>query len=79
MSTTLQHRSRASRQPLAPSRLLPGDIAASRRYFVPDLIDPPIEVSADGLVRVPGGHGIGVQVNWDRVRAATIETYDVRA
>jgi hypothetical protein len=31
------------------------------------------------MVRVPGGHGIGVHVDWDRVRAATIETYDVRA
>jgi O-succinylbenzoate synthase len=62
-----------------PNFTLPGDIAASRRYFAPDLIEPPIEVSRDGMVRVPGGHGIGVHVDWDRVRAATIETYDVRA
>ena len=62
-----------------PNFTLPGDIAASRRYFVPDLIEPPIEVSPEGLVRVPGGHGIGVHVDWDRVHAATIETYDVRA
>ena len=62
-----------------PNFTLPGDIAASRRYFVPDLIEPPIEVSRNGTVPVPGGHGIGVHVDWDRVRAATIETYDVRA
>ena len=31
-----------------PNFTLPGDIAASRRYFVPDLIEPPIEVSRDG-------------------------------
>jgi O-succinylbenzoate synthase len=62
-----------------PNFTLPGDISASRRYFVPDLIEPPIEVSSDGLVTVPTAPGIGVNVDWDRVRAATIETYEVRA
>ena len=58
---------------------LPGDIAASRRYFSPDLIEPGIEVSREGTVAVPTGPGIGVTAYWDRVKAATIETYDVRA
>ena len=62
-----------------PNFTLPGDISASRRYFVPDLIEPPIEVSSDGLVTVPTAPGIGVNVDWDRVQAATIETYEVRA
>jgi O-succinylbenzoate synthase len=62
-----------------PNFTLPGDIAASRRYFVPDLIEPGIEVSRDGTVRVPTGPGIGVTVDWDRVRAATTETFEVRA
>jgi O-succinylbenzoate synthase len=50
---------------------LPGDIAASRRYYVPDLIDPPIEVSPDGTVPVPDGPGIGVTVVPDRIERAT--------
>jgi O-succinylbenzoate synthase len=62
-----------------PNFTLPGDIAASRRYFAPDLIEPGIEVSRDGTVEVPTGPGIGVTVDWDRVKAATIETYEVRA
>jgi O-succinylbenzoate synthase len=62
-----------------PNFTLPGDIAASRRYFVPDLIEPGIEVSRTGMVAVPSGPGIGVTVDWDRVKAATIETYEVRA
>jgi O-succinylbenzoate synthase len=62
-----------------PNFTLPGDIAASRRYFVPDLIEPGIEVSRDGTVQVPTGPGIGVTVDWDRVAAATLETYEVRA
>jgi len=62
-----------------PNFSLPGDIAASRRYFVPDLIEPGIEVNATGTVAVPTGAGIGVQVDWDRVNRATVETYEVRA
>jgi o-succinylbenzoate synthase len=62
-----------------PNFTLPGDIAASRRYYAPDLIEPPIEVSADGTIPVPDGAGIGVTVDWDRVRHATLETYDARA
>jgi O-succinylbenzoate synthase len=57
-----------------PGFTMPGDIAASRRYFVPDLIDPPIEVGPDGAVPVPPGAGIGVVPVPDRLRAATIHT-----
>jgi len=62
-----------------PNFSLPGDIAASKRYFIPDLIDPPIEVGPDGMVPVPTGPGIGVNVDWDHVDAATIETLELRA
>ena len=62
-----------------PNFTLPGDIAASRRYYAPDLIEPGIEVRADGTIAVPDGPGIGVNVDPDRVRAATIETYELRA
>ena len=43
-----------------PNFTLPGDIAASRRYYAPDLIDPEIDVADDGTVPVPNGPGIGV-------------------
>ena len=62
-----------------PNFTLPGDIAASKRYFVPDLIEPGIDVSPTGTIAVPTGAGIGVNVDWDRIDAATIERYDVRA
>jgi len=62
-----------------PNFSLPGDIAASKRYYIPDLIEPGIEVGPDGLVPVPTGAGIGVNVDWDRVNAATIETLDLPA
>jgi O-succinylbenzoate synthase len=60
-----------------PNFSLPGDIAASKRYFAPDLIEPPIDVGPDGMVAVPMEPGIGVNVDWQRVKAATLETLDL--
>lgn len=54
-----------------PNFSLPGDVAASRRYYNPDLIDPPIELGPDGTIPVPAGPGIGVRVVAERVEAAT--------
>jgi o-succinylbenzoate synthase len=54
-----------------PNFTLPGDVAASRRYYAPDLIDPEIDVRPDGTIPVPHGPGIGVHVVSDRVDAAT--------
>jgi o-succinylbenzoate synthase len=55
-----------------PNFSLPGDIAASKRYYEPDLIDPPIEVAPDGTIAVPDAPGIGVQIVADRVDRATL-------
>jgi O-succinylbenzoate synthase len=57
-----------------PGFVLPGDVAASRRYFVPDLIEPPIAAAPDGTIAVPPGTGIGVDPVPDRLRAATLHT-----
>jgi O-succinylbenzoate synthase len=51
---------------------LPGDIAASKRYFNPDLIEPPVEVAADGTIAVPQGPGIGVSIRDADVARATL-------
>ena len=56
-----------------PNFTLPGDIAASKRYFDPDLIEPPIEVASDGTIAVPMAPGIGVSIREDRVENATIK------
>ena len=55
-----------------PNFRLPGDIAASKRYYQPDLIEPAIEVGADGTIAVPDGPGIGVNIVRDRVNQATL-------
>ncbi len=54
-----------------PNFTLPGDVAASKRYYTPDLIEPGIEVSPDGTIPVPTGPGIGVNIVEERVLAAT--------
>src|SRR6185503_12871827 len=55
-----------------PGFTLPGDVAASKRYFVPDLIEPPIEVRPDGTIDIPPGPGIGVTPVPDRGRQVTV-------
>jgi len=61
-----------------PGFTLPGDVAASRRYFAPDLIDPEIVVRSDGTIAVPTGPGIGVSIVNDRVAHASIERLALR-
>jgi O-succinylbenzoate synthase len=56
-----------------PNFQLPGDVAASRRYFDPDLIEPPIEVAQDGKIAVPRGPGLGVSIVQERLERATLK------
>lgn len=54
-----------------PGFTLPGDISASRRYWERDIVSPEFEVHA-GHMAVPGGPGIGVEVDEERIRALTV-------
>ena len=62
-----------------PNFTLPGDVAASRRYFAPDLIHPEVEVRPDGTIAVPSSPGIGVHLVHDRIASATHERLELRA
>ncbi|HXH06825.1 MAG TPA: o-succinylbenzoate synthase [Vicinamibacterales bacterium] len=62
-----------------PNFTLPGDIAASRRYYAPDLIEPPIEVRPDGTIPVPAAPGLGVTIVLERVERATLRRTAVSA
>lgn len=46
-----------------PGFTLPGDISASSRYFARDVIVPEVSVAADGTAEVPGGRGLGFEVD----------------
>ena len=53
--------------------VLPGDVSASQRYWEEDIIEPEVEVSSAGTIRVPTAPGLGF------VRAKRIEQLTVRA
>jgi o-succinylbenzoate synthase len=46
-----------------PNFTLPGDISASKRYYIEDIVEPEFRVNPDGTMDVPSGPGIGVAVN----------------
>ena len=50
---------------------LPGDISASSRYFERDIISPGVAVAADGTVEVPGGAGLGFEVDLSFIERLT--------
>jgi len=50
---------------------LPGDVAASRRYWTEDIIEPEVEVSRRGTIRIPSAPGIGYTPRLDRIESLT--------
>src|SRR5215831_2765004 len=54
-----------------PNFVLPGDVSASKRYWVEDIIEPEVEVSSQGTIRVPDGPGIGYTPRRDRIEKLT--------
>jgi O-succinylbenzoate synthase len=57
-----------------PNFTLPGDVSASRRYWVEDIVEPEVVVSAQGTIRVPRGPGIGFEPRIDRIAKLTTRT-----
>jgi O-succinylbenzoate synthase len=55
-----------------PNFKLPADLSASRRYYREDIIEPPIELSGPGKIRVPTAPGIGVTPVEERIRKASV-------
>lgn len=51
-----------------PGFTLPGDTAASSRYWEEDIIEPEVTVTADGRIAVPETPGLGHLVREDRIR-----------
>lgn len=57
-----------------PNFVLPGDVAASRRYWQQDVIAPEVEVTDRGTILVPQGPGIGYEPDVKRIEQLTIRT-----
>jgi O-succinylbenzoate synthase len=55
-----------------PGFALPGDVSASARYWEEDIIEPKVEVTAQGTIRVPTRPGLGYQVRRERIEKLTV-------
>ena len=55
-----------------PGFTLPGDVSASRRYWDEDIIDPGVEVTPQGTIRVPKTPGLGFTVKRDLIERLTV-------
>jgi O-succinylbenzoate synthase len=53
---------------------LPGDVTASKRYWTRDIIDPPVEVAADGRIAQRNDAGIGYRVNEELMAEFTVRS-----
>jgi O-succinylbenzoate synthase len=53
---------------------LPGDVSASQRYWGEDIIDPRVEVSADGQISQRTQPGMGYTVKEDLVERLTVRS-----
>jgi len=56
-----------------PGFTLPGDVSASKRYWVEDIIEPDVQVTSEGTIRVPTGPGIGFRSNVPEIEKRTVK------
>lgn len=57
---------------------LPGDVSASKRYWREDIIEPEVEVSKQGMIKVPDTPGRGYRVREDLVEKLTVRKETIR-
>jgi O-succinylbenzoate synthase len=57
---------------------LPGDVSASKRYWKQDIIEPEVEVRADGMIAIRDAPGTGYRVREDLVRKFTVREETLR-
>ena len=58
---------------------LPGDVSASKRYWKEDIIDPEVEVSAQGMIAISDRPGTGYRVRHDLIEKLTVRKETLRA
>ena len=62
-----------------PGFVLPGDVSASQRYWEEDIIEPEVEVTPQGTIRVPTTPGLGYRPRRDRIEKLTVRQETWRA
>jgi O-succinylbenzoate synthase len=61
-----------------PNFELPGDVSASKRYWKEDIIEPAVEVSAQGIITVPQTPGRGFAVKTDLIERLTVRKQQIQ-
>jgi O-succinylbenzoate synthase len=51
---------------------LPGDVSASKRYWKEDIVEPEVEVSAQGTIAISDAPGTGYRVRQDLIEKLTV-------
>jgi len=62
-----------------PNFRLPGDVSASKRYWSEDIVDPEIEVSANGTIVVSNKMGLGYEIKKDLIDRLTVRKETIKA
>ncbi len=57
----------------------PTDIEASSRWYVDDILEPAIEIDAQGFIHLPAGTGTGFQVNRNKIERYTIANEEFKS
>jgi o-succinylbenzoate synthase len=55
-----------------PGFTLPGDVSASSRYWDEDIIEPEVQVTAQGTIHVPSTPGLGYKIRRERIDKLTV-------
>jgi o-succinylbenzoate synthase len=61
-----------------PNMRLPNDTSASDRYWERDVVTPPFRLDDDGMVAVPMGPGLGVELDEEFLESIELERGEVR-
>ena len=56
-----------------PGFTYPTDVEASARWYADDLIEPWLDIDADGYLHIPAGQGCGFTVNRDKLERYTVK------
>jgi O-succinylbenzoate synthase len=57
-----------------PNFTLPGDVTASKRYWVEDIIEPEVTVTRQGVIHVPTGPGMGFVPKLELIDKLTVRS-----
>jgi O-succinylbenzoate synthase len=58
--------------------ILPGDVSASKRYWMQDIVRPPVEVSSQGTITVRNEPGFGYELDQEYISKVTVRDETLR-